>query len=554
LYLEGFIELIRLGAIVPAFDGFEEMFIEGSSGEAISALGSLLGQLGSDGSVVVAARKAYFDYQSFRTQARLFDAIGDRSVSFSRLALDRWSKTQFLAYAQKRHVAEAQTIYEIVSARLSTQHPLLTRAVLVRRLLDIATDLKDVQALAAELGLKPRDYFQQFVKAIITREASDKWLDKEGKEGQMLLSVDGHLELLAAIAQEMWISSTESLRLDVIDVITDMFCEQAKLSPVFSRQIKERVKTHALLVASTAARGGLSFDHEDFRHFFLGLALGKILRSGNHEDIRSFLRVSSISPEMADEAVFDFMRSGRRAVEGIGVLQMLSSSESSASFLRDNVGAIAIRLIDGSEIKNLTLVDMTFPSQALSGRTLGDCHFERCYFLPTSLKLATLSGTTFSHCKFERLEFQDAKISGVRFEECDVVCFASSVDDEIAYGPDRIGELLRKAGVDMGASVGHKAAASRTDEDIILLERILRAFLRSTQISESVMRIKLGARATHFINEIVPLLVRAGVFQEVAHHGSGSMRRFKLGIPMSRIDETLAQSSGEFDEFVRRLT
>ena len=92
LYYDSFLELIKLGYIVPAFDGFEEAFIEAASGEAVSALGSLVESLDSQGSVLVSARKAYFEYRSFLSQARLFDAIGEEFVSFSKLALHRWTK------------------------------------------------------------------------------------------------------------------------------------------------------------------------------------------------------------------------------------------------------------------------------------------------------------------------------------------------------------------------------------------------------------------------------------------------------------------------------
>ncbi|GAJ22869.1 unnamed protein product, partial [marine sediment metagenome] len=48
-FFDSFIELVKMGAIVPAFDGFEEMFIESSTGEAISALANLLNKLSSEG-------------------------------------------------------------------------------------------------------------------------------------------------------------------------------------------------------------------------------------------------------------------------------------------------------------------------------------------------------------------------------------------------------------------------------------------------------------------------------------------------------------------------
>jgi hypothetical protein len=41
LYYQAFLELVRMGVIVLALDGFEEMFVETSSGDATSALGNL---------------------------------------------------------------------------------------------------------------------------------------------------------------------------------------------------------------------------------------------------------------------------------------------------------------------------------------------------------------------------------------------------------------------------------------------------------------------------------------------------------------------------------
>ena len=68
LYYNSFLALVRMGVIVPAFDGFEEMFVESSSGEAFSAMGILVSALDSRGALVVAARKAYFEFESLRTQ------------------------------------------------------------------------------------------------------------------------------------------------------------------------------------------------------------------------------------------------------------------------------------------------------------------------------------------------------------------------------------------------------------------------------------------------------------------------------------------------------
>ena len=117
LYYESFLALVRMGVIVPAFDGFEEMFVEGTrSGEALaSAMGILVSALDSRGSLIIAARKAYFEFENLKTQEKLFDTISSYSVGFGKLELQRWGRQQFLAYCAKRNLPNAEVIYDRVS-------------------------------------------------------------------------------------------------------------------------------------------------------------------------------------------------------------------------------------------------------------------------------------------------------------------------------------------------------------------------------------------------------------------------------------------------------
>jgi hypothetical protein len=152
-YYDAFMELVKLGVLVPAFDGFEEMFVQSPSGDALSAIGQLMEKMDSYGTVLIAARKAYFEYQDMRTQARLFDSIGKSAVAFSRVSLERWDQNEFLAYSGKRRVQDGQKVYKSVAERLGPEHPLLTRAVLVKRLLDVGI-------FCNKLGIRPTNILQ----------------------------------------------------------------------------------------------------------------------------------------------------------------------------------------------------------------------------------------------------------------------------------------------------------------------------------------------------------------------------------------------------------
>ncbi len=551
-YFDAFLELVRLGVIVPAFDGFEEMIIEASSGEAISALGNLVRDLRSAGSVLVAARKAYFDYRSFRTQAKLFDAIGSDAVAFARLSLDRWTRTQFLAYSNKRSVADPIRLYDLVAERLGPLHPLITRAVLVRRLVDVAQGVADLSTLLSKLGHHPQDYFFQFINAIVEREANEKWLDQSGEPAQPLLTVPEHHELLATIAQEMWLSSSDALRADLVGVVADVVAEAQNRTPAVARQIRERLKQHALLVASEKSGGLLAFDHDDFRVFYLGEALGRALERGVAREIKSLLEVASLPRGAVDEATLYLKRSKTHVEMTVEVLQRLATAELPTSFVRENVGALVIGILDDSECAAVEVAAMSFPADALKARRLRCVTVRGSYFYPTSLAQCDIEECRFIDCRFERIEIAANCRIKACLESCEVGSVLRIDQDEEIFAPDAAMEALEACGFSnvKAPRAGIAAKVVAYDEDLRLLERVLRIFLRSTSFNESVIHTKLGVKATQFVNDVLPGLLRAGILEEVPFRGSGVERRFRLGVPMHRLEEALSGCGGSFQKFV----
>jgi hypothetical protein len=550
LYYDAFIELVRLGVLVPAFDGFEEMIISSSSGEAISALGNLVRSLSSSGSVLIAARKAYFDYQSFKSQTRLFDAIGSDSVAFARLGLDRWSRNQFLSYAQNRGMEHAAVTYDAVADRLRADHPLLTRAVLVRRLIDVASTT-GVSDLLDQVGTSPQDYFFQFVNALVDREAHEKWIDLSGEPHQPLLSLEEHHELLGMVAQEMWISSTDFLRTDVLGAIAEVFAEARHKPPAVARQLSERLKQHSLLISSGASAGSLAFDHEDFRAFYLGEAVGRILVRNATSDLKSVLQAGLLPRFAVDEAVLHTRRQSRGNAEHLAMLQDIAKTESTVSFVRENCGALSIGLCDGSSSET-HLSGMIFPEDALRGRSLSRVVIRDSYFQTSSLAGTRLDACTFENCHFERLECAaDTNVSSLLLG-CDVSMLVRLDRDEQFFDPSQIRVQLTQVGFTVQGAEQENLPlnVAEPDDHLRLVERVLRVFLRANQVNEQVIRTKLGVKASQFIDEVLPRLLAAGVLEEIPYQGHGTQRRFRLRVRMEQLHEALVKCGGDFQVFV----
>jgi hypothetical protein len=559
-YFGAFIELVRMGALVPAFDGYEEMLVEGSKGEAVSALGNLVQSLDSQGCVLIAARKAFFEYLSFKTQARLLDAIGSRSASFSRMEMLRWSKSQFCRYGELRNVAEVDRIHSIVAARLGADHPILTRAVLVKRLFDVAAEITNCDELAQSLGENPHDYFFTFVNAIVQREASDKWLARVTSDvSEPLLTVAEHHQLLSSIALEMWQSSRNSLRNDLLSVIVDLFCEGRKKGAAAVRQIQERIKQHALLTADTSSGFGVAFDHEDFQNFYLGEGLGHLLKREAKAELQAFLSVNVVPPSTIEQAVQYLVRKGGGPVGALELLVAINAGETGFSFCRENCAALCVRLCEfaGRQGEPVILTNMQFPAGILSGRSLSEVVFERCGFQPTDIAKGTLQNITFRDCTFERLEIVDSlTLGGCLFENCRIDLLSNLSADEYSYDPFEIVAWLSKVGarVISVAQQGAGVTAITEDRRIKLLERFLRIFLRSTQVDEDVVRLRLGKTfGPMFFSEILPSLRQEGILEDVPWKGRGVKERYKLAIPMGEIQAALEIAKSDFDAFIQEI-
>lgn len=558
LFYDSFIELVKLGAIVPALDGFEEMFVEGSSGDAISALGNLMQALQSSGTAVIAARKAYFQYKNLRAQTRLLDSMSGQSVSFSRISIHRWEKAEFLAYATRRGVAEASDIYEQVAAQLGSDHPLLTRAVLVERLLDVAKTGKGHLGLLDRINRDPSDYFRQFIGSIIDREATQKWIDKSGEPAQPLLTIEEHYELLSELALEMWTTGTDRLPQDVMTFVGEMFAEERRKNRVITQQIVERVKQHALIVCSDGGRYG--FDHEEFYHFFLGEALGQIFRNRDIGLLRKAMS-QALLPQMAQEAAARFLvRSDIDRGEFISIVNDTFSGEARISLTKENICGLALYVLDIVNEGGITISDGAFPPNALNGRTVLNVEFHRCYFQRTPLTRTTLNNCTFEECEIEGFEYSDTtSLTNVRVKDCRVVSFTASEDALAEYGPLRVETLMASCGFTMingdpQTDQGDAPAVMETELELQLMERTLRAFMRTTGVNENTLRMKLGPQAPLFFNDMLSGLEDCGVFEEVRFRGSGTQKRYKLGIAFDRIVDAIEASEGSYASFLEKVS
>jgi hypothetical protein len=550
LYFDGFIELVRMGVIIPALDGFEEVFVETAEGDAVSSLGSLIRQLGSDGTLLIAARRAYFEFRSLETQARLLDSLPDVDVAFARLRLRRWGKEQFLQYCSLNELTDGERLYSEVTNRVPPDHPLVTRAVLVRRLVDIAKQHSDYSFLAA---IRPESdtFFLRFIDQILEREANEKWLDKINEPPQPLLTVREHHELLGYVADEMWISKKSVLSAEMLDSLAEIYCDTAGKSPVITRQVRERLKQHALIISVGGSRREFAFDHDNFRDFFLGEQLGWHLTRRSVSDVRKLMRIDLFKPWTLDMALATIVVGGGDPRLILETLVEIAQAEGPSSYVRENAGGIAVRLLEQVKVP-VAVHDLVFSNDAIQGRSLKHVTFDRCYFRPVSLESTTLQDCRFDACEFERLDVEKSSViirSTIGRTTTVAVLGSSRAGERFdVYDPELIRGMLTQAGFEFAGDQQRELALSEegsVDRQLLMFEKAVQSFQRSTFVSVGTFRLRLSIHATEFFDGVFDDMKGLGILQPEAH-GPGAHDRYKLGVPLALIASAIAESRGSY--------
>jgi hypothetical protein len=556
-YLDAFLQLVRLGYIVPALDGFEEVFVE-TSGEAVSSLGNLISDLRGEGTLLIAARTAYFEIKRLDRHARLFDAIPSFEVGFGKISLLRWGRGEFVAYCKNAGVNNPDSLYDDLARRLQPDHPLLTRPFFVCRIAELAQTAAGAQFLQA-VEPQVQETFRPFVDRILEREVREKWIDKYNQPAEPLLDVSEHHELLRLLAEEMWTSKRGSLPKDTADFLVDIYCESRKKSPSITRQVKERLPNHALLVAG-AAGTQISFDHEHFREFFLGEQLGEYIRVRSASDIRKLLRVDSLPPWTLDSAVAFALRSHESPASLIAAISEVAATEGPTSFVRENGGGLCLRLAEKWEGPGAPAVisSMVLPQNALAGRILNNVQFESCYFRTTAVPERSRE-VAFKKCEFEHIEAESSfSFEGITFEDCAVHGLTITSGEQAVdfYDPADIETYLARSRATLIKANQRSLVRNELpvdDSEIKIVRKLLVVFRRANQVSEHVIRLRLGMHASRFFDHMKSELLQAGVLIPVKHRGGAVKDRFRLGRSMATIAAALAESRGSYPAFLAKM-
>jgi len=562
-FYESVIELVKQDALVPALDGFEEVFFEAKAGDAVSSLGNLVNELDSSGNLLVAARTAYYEYRDFESQAKLFQSIRESDVSFAEVGLRRWSKDQFVLLAEKMGIEEeGEDLFETIASRLNEDHALLTRAVLARRLIEEYAKTDDREALIEEFSQATgEEYFDQFVSRIVRREANEVWIDRSGDPARPLLSVEEHHTILSSVAEEMWRSGVNSIKGETLEDLTSLVVsEELDGSPEVVRQSKERITTHALLI-HTPGTNLYKFDHEEFKNYYLGRYTANLVRQRRLTSIKSFMGIK-VLPDMAKRTCVTIIRrelsDSNSIIKIVERLCKVSESGQKASFVSANMGKIVLGLLEGLDVSTNVLVEGIYDGSS----ELWNSTVENVTFKDSTFERAGISHKSHKNIKFEDSDIYHLIVEG-RGEYENVKIGSSSIPSKLTilegegresrfYEPNTIESIIGKMGLEGdGYQEGElKDEVEKVDLEVKIVDRVIRYYQRSTAITENVFKKRLGTWWNKFEEEVLPDLLRYGVLEEVTYSGAGEQRRFRLSDSFEQVEDARRKSKGDYGRLI----
>jgi hypothetical protein len=357
----------------------------------------------------------------------------------------------------------------------------------------------------------------------------EKLLDPQGKP---LLSLEQHMRLLGALAEEMWWQETRELDEQTFLTIGELVCEEFGLEGVTAERFLNRMPTHALLSRSDRPIR-VAFRHEFYFGYFLGTIIA--LRALQGEGVNDFLTRAVISTVVADEVAATLRYDGGERVGPlIDALDARRPSPSSVEVANQNAGTLFGALVRefGESLRGARLQSAFLGGLNLSNTRLREVSFRKCLFTEVDFRKCEWYQTVMEDCELTLVRLTDrghfevrglgvpGSVSGVKVFPRDGVPYET-------YNPNQIRDVLVQLGcpIEQTGVVGELSESGR--RLLQELDRFLRVIQRTLYFSEEDFSNR-GLNLKADVGEIFVLLKRYGLLVEAKRQIKGQRALYRL--------------------------
>lgn len=533
LYYNSIITLIKNGLIVLGIDGFDELAAEKGGDVALGSLTNLVTELGGDGVLVAASRRTFFNTQDYIQRAGLMNQKVGADSEFHEIRLQNWSERQCVDYLNC-YYPDAQQEFNYLKGlfQSSTNHPLLERPFLFTKIVKFAyTDNKTPYEFVSHGGGNDLDSINNIIGAFVRREVT-KWSTTEKDSGRPYLDYDQHMRLLAEVANEMWVEQKDSISLETIAFILTILFDEWKTDVALRPRITKMAESHALLTISSAGDRYRRFDHDEFRNFFLALALHRIIKNSisnnNYAPAYSFIKIAQLPDTVSQYLILQLRKEETELV--LNGLMKICQTEIKSTYAQPNIGTLIPFFLDQIRPENMMSIGgrVVFSSLVFENKKIKNVVFRDCAFINISFNNTQLENVEFDSCDFTDIRFNNINhnntFTNVLIKEnCSVnrVTFYVAEDDSYSeYSPFNINTLLYEQGIKRQNDVS-VATSGRTvvNPDFRkTVKRFLNKYNTSSyQYEKNIKEDPLcNSRKRDLIfDEIIPMLIRHGILEEV---------------------------------------
>jgi len=354
------------------------------------------------------------------------------------------------------------------------------------------------------------------------------------------------MELLSAVAEEMYRAQKDRLPLDVIETVAGLLLDQWSIPQDRRIQVMSMVKMHVLLtIPADGSAHSRAFDHSEFRDYFVAYALRRLLddaASGLPVDsLAAVLRIAQLSDSTARYVCAMLDLGEGRAARLAEQLAALCRDETRTSYAAMNAGTLLPFVLDGrSDSDRAVRLDapVIFSSLVLEGTSLASLEFVGATFLNVSLSGIDWRDVTLTRCLLGELTVDDdTSVMNVVLDHCELTGLRILQEDgeqTREFAPSRIRTALSRRGFIFADEAVMELPYEPEDDSPFtkLVRRVLRRFQRSTVLSEPSLQKPFRQDLNAVTEQVMPCLVAHGVAEERVWHGAGTQRVWALSVPL----------------------
>jgi hypothetical protein len=509
--------LVRSGVVVLVIDGFDELIgTQGTYDEAFSSLATFIEGLRGAGSLVAAARSAYYE-QEFA--ARADTTIGFRTDRWSLrpMSLLDWNKVEREAFlrlfSEQRTLDSENTEGLIEQVEELFDDPALT---------DLAGKPLFVSRVAALLAdgveLEPGgELVGRLISTYVRREVNEKLLSPRGVP---LLSAEQLTAFYSELAEELWRQETRELSRTSLRELVQILVDLYELDEDARATVVERTPYSAVMRTGSTP-GSVAFEHELYFSYFLAQPIIEALDSRDPAVIARALRKGRLPAQTG------FLAGRGVDLHTEELLNLLSRAPATVSVggerVRENAGLVAAGSLRRQPVTGLSIEGLDFVDCDLSGVEASESQLRGC-----SLRGVDLRGSRFVSCRAEDVFLDGVIVNGETVLEIEALPL-ESISGLIVengrraaiYAPDELQEALAPTG--LPAAQTRPQARRPIDSDAVALVQLLARIYEHTNLAtaddENAMR---RVVQDEYWPAVHSALIETGIMREEKRSASGN--------------------------------